>query len=250
MIEFGVKRASKGKRSRWSKKFPRKRILHRGDEKYYNWSKNNWNDDKYSYFSVDLYKFLRANVGRPVDKVFSEFLKRCRRGTEKYNLRKWFYDMFEEKENIDYYGGFYLSNGIINYKKRRKRPQRNYTSSTFDYDQFNIQNLPSRRTLFTLCKEAEKTHKKQFLGEFYISDSYYGKVRKATVYVAARLDYEASYFYMNLAEIKTVGIGVRFSVWGRPDGKDIIDPYYTSYYSYRWTKELPQYVFIVKKENP
>lgn len=42
MIEFGVKRASKGKRSRWSKKFPRKKILHRGDEKYYNWYPNNW----------------------------------------------------------------------------------------------------------------------------------------------------------------------------------------------------------------
>lgn len=30
--------------------------------------------------------------------------------------------MFQEKENIDYHGGFYLSNGIINYKKRKKKP--------------------------------------------------------------------------------------------------------------------------------
>lgn len=250
MIEFTLNGNRNGKKSGWAKKYPRKRILKRGSEKAAGWYFHNWYDGGYHYFGRDLNKFLLANAGRPVDKVFSEFLKRCRRGTEKYNLRKWFYDMFEEKENIDYYGGFYLSNGIINYKKRRKRPQRNYTSSTFDYGQFNIQNLPGKRTLFTLCKEAEKTHKKQFLGEFYISDSYYGKVRKATVYVATGLDYEASYFYMSLAGIKTIGIGVRFSVWGRPDGKDIIDPCYTSYYSYRWTKELPQYVFIVKKENP
>lgn len=253
MIEFTFNRNRNGKKSRWAKKYPRKRILKRGSEKAAGWYFHNWYDDSYHYFGGDLNKFLLANVGRPVDKVFSEFLKRCRRGTEKFSLRDKFYGMFEKKENIDYYGGFYLSNGIINYKKRRKRPQRNYTSSTFDYDQFNIQNLPSRRTLFTLCKEAEKTHKKQFLGEFYISDSYYGKVRKATVYVAARLDYEASYFYMNLAVIKTIGIGVRFNVWDRPDGKDVINPYYTSYYSYRWStpRVLPQYVFIVKKEkNP
>lgn len=253
MIEFTLNRHKKGKKSRWVKKYPRKRILKRSSEKAAGWYFHNWYDDDYHYFGEDLNKFLLANVGRPVDKVFSEFLKRCRRGTEKFSLRDKFYDMFKEKENIDYYGGFYLSNGIINYKKRRKRPQRNYTSSTFDCDQFNIQNLPSRRTLFTLCKEAEKTHKKQFLGKFYISDSYCGKVRKATVYVATRLDYEASYFYMSLAEIKTIGIGVRFSVWGGPDGKDVIDPYYTSYYSYKWStpRVLPQYVFIVKKEkNP
>lgn len=30
MIEFELKRATNGKKSRWSKKFPRKRILHRG----------------------------------------------------------------------------------------------------------------------------------------------------------------------------------------------------------------------------
>lgn len=245
MIEFTFNRSRSGKKSRWAKKYPRKRILKRGNEKAAGWYPNNWYDDGYSYFSRDLDKFLLANIGRPVDKVFSEFLKRCRRGTEKFNLRGEFYDMFEEKGNIDYHGGFYLSNGIINYKKRRKGPQRNYTSSTFDYDYFNTQNLPVKRTLYNLCKEAEKTHKKQFLGEFYISDSYYGKVRKATVYVATKADYEASYFYMNLAEIKSIGIGVRFGVWGRPDGKDIIDPCYTSYYSYRWTKTLPQYVFVV-----
>ena len=249
MIEFTLNRNKNGKKSRWAKKYPRKRILERGSEKAAGWYFHDWYDDGYHYFGGDLNKFLLANVGRPVDKVFSEFLQRCRRGTEKYNLREWFYNMFKNKEDIDYTGGFYLSNGIINYKKRRKRPQRNYTSPTFDYGQFNIQNLPSRRTLFTLCKEAEKTHKKQFLGEFYISDSYHGKVRKATVYVAARLDYEASYFYMGLAGIETIGIGVKFSVWSRPDGKDVIDPYYTSYYSYRWTKELPQYVFIVKKRR-
>lgn len=121
MIEFTLNRNRNGKKSRWAKRCPRKRILKRGSEKAAGWYFHNWYDDGYHYFHGDLHKFLLKNAGRPVDKVFSEFLQRCRRGTEKYNLREWFYDMFEEKENIDYRGGFYLSNGIINYKKKSKR---------------------------------------------------------------------------------------------------------------------------------
>ena len=121
MLEFELKRSKKGKRSRWSKKYPRKRISHRGDEKYAYWFPYNWTDDKYTYLCGDIEKFLMANLFRPVDKVFSEFLQRCRKGTEIYNLREKFYNMFKNKEDIKYGGGFYLSNGIINFKKGKPR---------------------------------------------------------------------------------------------------------------------------------
>lgn len=50
MIEFGLKkRATNGKKSRCLRKFPRKRILHRGDEKAASWFRNNWIDDNYIY---------------------------------------------------------------------------------------------------------------------------------------------------------------------------------------------------------
>lgn len=121
MIEFGTKLAGNGKKSRRYRKFPRKRINKVG-EKVAGWFKTNWDDDKFPYFSGDLHRFLLANVGRPVNKVFSEFLKKCRISAERYNPKTRFYRMFQEKENIDYHGGFYLSNGIINYKKRKKKP--------------------------------------------------------------------------------------------------------------------------------
>lgn len=121
MLEFELKRSKKGKRSRWSKKYPRKRISHRGDEKYAHWFPYNWVDDKYTYLCGDIEKFLMANLFRPVDKAFSEFLQRCRKGTEIYNLREKFYNMFKNKEDIKYGGGFYLSNGIINFKKGKPR---------------------------------------------------------------------------------------------------------------------------------
>ena len=113
--------------------------------------------------------------------------------------------MFGEKEDIDYRGGFYLSNGIINYKK-------------------------------------------QLLGTFYISTGLY-KTRKATVYVAAKLDYVASYFYMGIAKIAEVGLGVGFYVYRAQDGKEYIDPRYTTYSEYKWSsnKKLPDYVFLTKE---
>lgn len=59
-------------------------------------------------------------------------------------------------------------------------------------------------------KKAEETHEKQLLGTFYISDGLY-ESRKATVYVAAKSDYKASYFYMEMAKIREVGR--RISSW-------------------------------------
>lgn len=198
MIEFTLKRNRNGKKSRWSKKYPRKRIL--------------------------------------------------KRGTEKYNLREWFYDMFKEKENIDYRGGFYLSNGIINYKKKSKRLKGSYVPSPFTLSQLNIQNLPSKRSLYSICKKAEETHKKQLLGTFYISTGLY-KSKKATVYVATRSDYKASYFYMKITEIAEIGLGVRFYVYRAQDGREYIDPKYITYSEYKWSsnRELPDYVFLTKE---
>lgn len=248
MIEFTLNRNSNGKKSRWAKKYPRKRILKKGSEKAAGWFFHNWYNDGYHYFHGDLHKFLLKNVGRPVDKVFSEFLQRCRKGTEKYNLKERFYDMFEEKEDIDYRGGFYLSNGIINYKKRSKRPKSSYVPSSLILSRFNTQNLPSKRELYNICKRAEETHKEQLLGTFYISTGLY-KSRKATVYVAAKSDYKASCFYMNIAKIVEVGLGVRFYVHRTQDGKEYIDPRYITYYVYKWlgNKKLPDYVFLTKE---
>lgn len=101
--------------------------------------------------------------------------------------------------------------------------------------------------MYNICKKAEETHEKQLLGTFYISDGLY-ESRKATVYVAAKSDYKASYFYMRIAKIKEIGIGVRFWVSKSQDGKYLIDPYYTTYSEYKWSnRKLPDYVFLTKE---
>lgn len=176
MIEFTINRNRSGKKSRWAKKYPRKRILKRGSEKAAGWCSHNWLDDNYHHFHGDLHKFLLKNVGRPVDKVFSEFLQRCRKGTEKYNLKGLFYDMFKEKEDIDYRGGFYLSNGIINYKKRNKRPKgSSHAPSPFALQQLNTRSLPSKGKVNGEGREIfkdPKTDLSENYKEVYFTNSY------------------------------------------------------------------------------
>lgn len=205
MIEFDVERAGNGRRTRIKRKFPRKKVLHRGDEKLCNWYPNNWDEDNYPYFHGNLTKFLMSNIGRPVDKVFSKFLSRCKKSASRYNLKQEFYDMFEKKEDIDYTGGFYLTNGIVNYRKRTKRPYHSY----INIEDFNRAAMPS---LTAICKKCESTHTKQYLGVFYIS--YYSRKR---VYVVERSVYDADLKLQSKYKpcyIHGVGRGVVEESWG------------------------------------
>lgn len=248
MMEFTLSRSRNGKKSRGTRKYPRKGILKKGSEKAVGWYFHNRYEDDYHYLHGDLHKFLLKNVGRPVDKVFSEFLQRCRRGTGKYNLREWFYDMFEKKENIGYRGGFYLSNGIINYKKKSKGPEVSCVPSPLILSQFNTQNLPSKRELYNICKKAEKTHEKQLLGTFYTSTGLY-KTRKAMVYVATGEDYRTSYFYMRIAEIVEIGVGVKFRIYEGQTRKECLMPIFITTSKIKWEDwRSPDYVFLTKEE--
>ena len=238
MIEFKLGRARNGKKSRWSKKFPRKRILKRGDEKAASWFRNNWIDDNYIYFKGNLGKFLKSNVGRPVDKVFSEFLDRCNKSASVYNLRKWFYDMFKEKSEIGWSGGFYITNGILNYKKRTKKPKSKPYISMGDY---NRQLIPD---IATLCKQCESSHLKQPVGEFKLTY----KVQKRVYLVEREMwlsDLKLQSHY-RLYSIYGVGKGVSKSILDYQD--KMYKATYELWDNYRWDN-LPGFVFITKIEE-
>lgn len=239
MIEFGLKkRATNGKKSRVLKKFPRKKILHRGDEKAASWFRNNWIDDNYTYLKGNLDRFLKSNVGRPVDKVFLEFLGRCNKSASVYNLRKWFYDMFKEKSEIGWSGGFYITNGILNYKKGTKKPKSKPYISMCDY---NRQLMPD---IAALCKQCEISHLKQPMGVFELAHN----VQKS-VYVVERsvwlsdLKLQAHY---KLCSIYGVGRGVSKIVWNFQD--KMYRATYELWDGSRWDN-LPEFVFITKIEE-
>lgn len=203
MIEFGTKRSGNGKKSRIHRKFPRKRVAKVG-ERVAGWFRSNWDDDSYPYFSGNLHRFLLSNVGRPVDKVFSEFLNRCRASAKRYNLRQEFYEMFEEKEDIGYWGGFYLTNGIINYKKKRKSPCRKFPVSISD---LNRKLIPEN--LNEICKRCEETHQKQFLGKFWKD---YTSPR--SIYIIERKVWEGIDWFYDTTINKLVNKYERVYLWG------------------------------------
>lgn len=234
-LTFSLKKAHGGKRGRWSKKFPRKKIFTRRGEKAAYWFRNNWIDDSYTYLHGDIHKFLLANIGRPVDKVFSEFLKRCDKTAHKYNLKYRFYDYFEEKSEIDYHGGFYLTNGIVNYKKPTKKPK------SKPYILIEDRNRAALPVLAPICRECDATHTKQFLGIFWLS---YGTQKR--VYLVEKNVYDTD---LNLqvkykpCYIHGVGRGINECLsWGYQD-----KPRYELYVGWYGENLFSKYIFITKR---
>lgn len=195
MIEF--KKRSKG--SKWNPRTPRTRIKnHGGDRVAYKeagWFKHGRAHEAFKGIKI----FLKANVGRPIDKVYSEFLKRCGKSMQSYDLKYWFYRHIEEKDEITWSGGFYVTNGILNYKRRTKRPECTYTP-TVNWEQYNLDNMPN---LASICKKAKSTRDKQFMGMFYISDSYTLK----PVYLIERALYNEELYWLRFKPCRIRGAG-------------------------------------------
>lgn len=146
--------------------------------------------------------------------------------------------MFEEKSEIGWSGGFYITNGILNYKKRTKKPKSKPYISIGDY---NRQIMPD---IVTLCKQCESSHLKQPVGEFKLTY----KVQKR-VYLAERevwlndLKLQSHY---RLCSIYGVGKGVSKSIWGSQD--KMYKATYELWDDWSWSK-LPEFVFITKIEK-
>lgn len=67
----------------------------------------------------EIQRFLKARIGKPVNDVFSEFVKEMKKHTRRGSIEEIFYSFFHN-ENINerWWQGFYLDEGIIRYKKR------------------------------------------------------------------------------------------------------------------------------------
>lgn len=189
-LEFKRK---KSHNTKWSRKYPRARINNKGGDRKAaieaGWYKFNWNDDHFNTFNHKLIiRFLKANVGRPVNKVFSEFLDKCDSKLRKsYPLKEEFYWHIEKKEDIDYLGGFYVSNGILNYKKScskeeyRKKIAELYHKPLQDCIDYNLSHLPSKKKIIEICREATNTKKPQLLGNLYVLVKYTNQLKDVYV---------------------------------------------------------------------
>lgn len=244
MIEF----KEKGRGGKWHHRTPRSRINRLGGDrvayKEANWFKGNWEDDSGKWAFHAITRFLKVNIGRPVDKVFSEFLKRCDKSTKSYNLKKIFYDQIEEKDKIGWSGGFYVTNGILNYKKRASRPK-TCTSAYIDRGLYNQGRIP---VLKPICELADETHRKQFVGDLYVD---YGEPKP--VYLISKKDWLSPdnryIFHYKPCRIHGVGDSVIKHTYVR-QSKPNSTAYsmHYSWYSYdALTDPRTDYLFITKE---
>lgn len=243
MIEFKVR----GKSSKWNKRTPRTRINnHGGDRAAYKeagWFKHNWKDgDRIQWAFKSIKRFLRANVGRPVDKVFSEFVKRCGKSMASCNLKDWFYSHIEEKEKLTWSGGFYITNGILNYKKRTKRPEREVKPSV-NWEQYNLDTVPN---LASICKKADSIRDKQFMGMLFISDSYSLK----PVYLISRAIYNEGLYWLRFKTCRIRGIGDYIQAYNWDNQSELNRVSYEVGYNFIQVpvhlNEYADYIFITK----
>lgn len=208
MIRFKTRKDRNGRKSRSWPKFPRNTKRIRNFEgthvrmKYPYWS--GW----ITVTAENLDRFLLANVGRPVDKVYSEFLKRCSSSIQ--DPKREFFREFDEKEDIiPRWGGFYITNGIINYKKRRKST---YSKTMPSYSEINNQNMPDRKKLVEVCEQSRNTMRATFLGRFYVYDRWYNsKLVSIFVQPVSALTWPS-----RRVEIIGVGVGINLhkETWG------------------------------------
>lgn len=153
-IEFKMSRGNNGRKSRLHKRTKRA-TLNRIDaphlpmrvhsDKGGYWGRTNPYPAHSSYKKIS--KFLMKRVGKPVNIVFSEFLSEMKKFRQKDDLKELFYSHIDYERSKIRFGwgeGFYVSNGILNYRndyrKNQKPPKKfiEYNLSHFDKKLLNL----------------------------------------------------------------------------------------------------------------
>lgn len=213
-LTFGLKRSST-KSKRTHKKFPRCKFKDPTaiprNLKELGYCKHNWNDDDYTYLNGDIKKFLKFHIGHPINKVFSKFLSRCN-NLGRFNPKEEFYSFIQNKEDIDSQrGGFYVTNGILNYKKPVKKS---------NYQVINKYNENQKRFnklyLRPLIKALIELRVPQCIGKYLLREG------EKTIYI----DFHPGVGYYGniwnkrqITDILGVGRGINYDIINMQNGK-------------------------------
>lgn len=192
MLNFGLKHCHS---SAWHNKFPRKRIEYE-DPKHLGMHqhlrlRNEWFEGRQGFLSIkEIRKFLEANLGKNVDIVFSEFIKRARRYKHDVSLRKRFFAQLDPYMRCP--SGYELDNQnrIIRSKEKRCKRVSNREAESFNFTMYpyNIKQY---------LRDTELT----FLGYFYLKTKHWDWL-KAPVY-ACHKDWYTS--------VKEYGVGRKYT---------------------------------------
>lgn len=143
-VEFKMSRWGRNKKSRLHEKITRAALnridaphlpmrVHTGKNGY--WGETSASRAYYPY--KKFRKFLMKRIGKPIDKVFSEFLIEAKKFNHNENLEELFYSHIFYRENKMRWGkavGFYVSNGILNYKNDYKEDTDTVPKNLIEYN--------------------------------------------------------------------------------------------------------------------
>lgn len=174
MIEFGLQHHG---RSGWKKKYPRKEI-NKGDFKHQSMHDRfkfgydrNYHNGWLSW--KDLNKFFEANLGKNVDKVFSEYVKRAKRFDHDVSLRERFFDELKPDRR-------WRNNYTIDSQKRivRVKKEKSKGISAHEAIKYNKAHIP------TSFKPYMKENELTYVGHFYVRErNWYGNWHLIPVFI-------------------------------------------------------------------
>lgn len=164
MLNFGLKhRHSSG----WHKKFPRQKVeredpMHLGMHEHLRF-RNEYMEGRQGYLSrKEIDNFLEANLGKNVDKVFSEFCKRAKRHKHDESLRQAFYGELDPERRWKWrHGGLYTLDAQNKIIRVVRKEIKNGIDAKYAYT-YNAAVYPYNITQY--LRETEVT----YIGNFYI----------------------------------------------------------------------------------
>jgi hypothetical protein len=255
MIEFSLKHRSSSSRK---KKYPRKEI-NKGDFKHQSMhDRFKFGYDRnyhYGWLSwKDLNKFFEANLGKNVDKVFSEYIKRAKRFNHGVSLKDTFYDALNPKRR--YQEQTYCidsQNRIAKFKEIKKRiitPKEAYA--------YNESHYP--KDVRSYLKENQIVP----FGEFYLREHWYGNWTKKPIYICSKDWYDTvlaigtgkqfirmnnmKRVYIPFSKVKAQGVPKNgFETVEVPTGKYM---YSKTYPDFSWQIHRTEQVPYSKESNP
>ena len=199
MITFGRRKSGNGRKSRSQPKFIRGTKFLKNFEGHKLPMKRMQGWTHISISAEKIERFLLSNIGRPVNNVYSDFLTRC--APTIHNPYDTFFRNISKKEDIGRWGGFYITNGTLNYKKRKK-----YHNDTSHYDtsiEFNKQNFPDNQTLRLACNRAVRDGL-TLLGKFYVVIDYRRGIELKNAFIR---DVSSCAGFLKFESAEVLGIG-------------------------------------------
>lgn len=143
-IEFKMSRGNNGRKSRLYKRTKRA-SLNRIDAPHLpmrvHTDKNGYWGETVADRAFPSYKkmrkFLMSRIGKPVDKVYSEFLTEVKKFSQNENLKELFDSLinYERDKYRGYSEGFYISNGILNYRDDYKNGKEPIPKKFIEYNE-------------------------------------------------------------------------------------------------------------------